>query len=237
MTTYPLGIDVSNHQGQIDWQAVNAAGYQFTFIKASEGTTFRDPFFPANWQQARAAGLYTGAYHYGRPDVNGPEEEAGFFVSRVEQVGIREGDLLALDLEEGSGYLGDWAYRFLTRVETLVGFKPLLYTSPGFINAHGVGQPDGIEEFGLWLASWGVPTPPQAPPRWDYVAFHQTSATGRVPGIAGDVDLDAFNGPIDRLPLYGKPASSPPPPPPPPTDPTLERIRALALEIVSLTGG
>lgn len=58
------GVDVSAHQGSIDWPAVRADGVSAAYLKATEGATFRDPEFVRNWQQARAAGLDVGAYHF-----------------------------------------------------------------------------------------------------------------------------------------------------------------------------
>lgn len=58
------GIDVSDHQGTIDWNAVRQAGQIFTFVKATDGITWTDPEFAANWSAAKAAGLLRGAYHF-----------------------------------------------------------------------------------------------------------------------------------------------------------------------------
>src|SRR5690349_7236247 len=58
------GVDVSAHQGTIDWPTVAADGVSAAYLKATEGATFRDPAFAHNWQQARAAGLQVGAYHF-----------------------------------------------------------------------------------------------------------------------------------------------------------------------------
>src|SRR5262245_12494312 len=65
LARFPVhGIDVSHHQGAIDWAQVKASGQTFAFIKATEGADFRDKRFSENWRQARAEGLVTGAYHY-----------------------------------------------------------------------------------------------------------------------------------------------------------------------------
>src|SRR5262245_44920741 len=63
---YPLwGIDVSHHQGPIDWQVVaSEPNLVFAYLKASEGGDWRDPRFAENWRGARAAGLKVGAYHF-----------------------------------------------------------------------------------------------------------------------------------------------------------------------------
>ena len=93
---YTPGIDVSHWQGQIDWPAVRSAGKIFAFIKATEGTSYQDPAFPANWQGSKAAGLRRGAYHFFRP-AQDPAKQADLFLRTVPQA---PGDLPpALDME------------------------------------------------------------------------------------------------------------------------------------------
>jgi lysozyme len=58
------GIDVSNHQGNIDWKRVAASHVSFAYIKATEGSDFLDKQFSTNWANARAAGINRGAYHF-----------------------------------------------------------------------------------------------------------------------------------------------------------------------------
>jgi lysozyme len=58
------GLDVSHHQGTIDWNLLAHNGIQFAYMKASEGATFRDNRFSRNWAGARKAGIVPGAYHY-----------------------------------------------------------------------------------------------------------------------------------------------------------------------------
>ncbi|MET1112928.1 MAG: GH25 family lysozyme [Allosphingosinicella sp.] len=58
------GIDVSHHQGAIDWRRLPAQGVDFAYIKASEGGDHRDRRFAANWSGARRAGIARGAYHF-----------------------------------------------------------------------------------------------------------------------------------------------------------------------------
>ena len=62
---FPIhGIDVSNHQGDIDWQAVRASNVKFAYIKATEGGDHVDQRFAQNWAGAKAAGVKHGAYHF-----------------------------------------------------------------------------------------------------------------------------------------------------------------------------
>src|SRR5207248_10239672 len=62
------GVDVSNWQGNINWNKVAADGKRFAFMKASEGRTYTDPTYAQNRQGALAAGVVIGAYHFALPD-------------------------------------------------------------------------------------------------------------------------------------------------------------------------
>ncbi len=62
---YPIrGIDVSHHQGKIDWHKVKNEDIQFVYIKATEGGDFKDPSFNENWNGAKNEGMKVGAYHF-----------------------------------------------------------------------------------------------------------------------------------------------------------------------------
>jgi GH25 family lysozyme M1 (1,4-beta-N-acetylmuramidase) len=223
---YPLGIDCSNNNGAIDWPAVAAAGVQFAAAKITEGTWFRDGYFRPNWDGMQADGLVRLAYHFGRPDRSqgaaGAIAEANYMVDAFGLLGtaIEAGDCLALD-QEHPGIAGDysgWTWAWVQQIADRVGFLPLIYCAPEVIQRMQLYREPRLGQCGLWLASWGVPTPPQAPAPWDLVAIHQTGvgAAGAIPGVAGDIDLNRFNGPdIAALKLYGKPAAEPQPEPAP----------------------
>ena len=205
------GIDVSNWQAGIDWPQVAAAGYGLAIAKCSEGTTYADPYFPANWQGIRAAGMVRGAYHFAQPNANTADAEAAYFLQTLTAAGgLQRGDLVALDLEAGSGNLLGWAVAWLQTVEAAVGFKPLLYSSVGFMQPHGLLGSAILGQYGLWLASYSS-TFPAAPAGWSVVAFWQSSDSGTVPGVSGHCDLTSFNGTAAQLALYGMP--EPPPKP------------------------
>ena len=76
------GVDVSHHQGAIDWQALKSDGIAFAYIKASEGGDFSDPKFTENWREAARAGIARGAYHFFTLCRPG-EEQARLFTAMV----------------------------------------------------------------------------------------------------------------------------------------------------------
>jgi GH25 family lysozyme M1 (1,4-beta-N-acetylmuramidase) len=76
---YPVtGIDVSAYQGQVGWAAVAAGGAKFAYVRASEQAGIPDGYFDANYQGAKANGLYAGAYHRAGPDLSSGQAQADF---------------------------------------------------------------------------------------------------------------------------------------------------------------
>ena len=149
------GIDVSTYQGAIDWGAVAGSDVAFAWIKATEGVGWLDPHFRSNWRAAADHGLVRGAYHFARPDQTPARLEAAWFWAAINMNGgLKPGDLLALDLETGSGDLSKWATTFLQALQMASGLKAALYTSRGCIDAHGLATAQ-LAAFPLWLADWG----------------------------------------------------------------------------------
>src|SRR5690625_3029971 len=69
------GQDVSGWQGRVDWAAQAAAGSRFSYVKATEGRSYRSPDFDHQYIGAGEAGLVRGGYHFARPDSGDPEEQ------------------------------------------------------------------------------------------------------------------------------------------------------------------
>ena len=207
---YLSGVDVASHQGQPDWRAVAASGVTFAITKATGGTWYSNPTFARNWLEIKAAGMVRGAYHYafessGQPlPGDGPEAEAEYFVKAIERAGgVAAGDLLALDIEDGNGLLGERCLRWLRRVEALTGTRPLVYTGAWFAGPHGLAKTPELADYALWLAAYQA-QPPAAPAPWDTVAIWQHTDKGSVPGIAGGVDMNRFDGTRADLMALGK---------------------------------
>lgn len=206
---WPYGIDISNWQGTIDWDAVATGGIGFAFAKTSEGLDYLDPTFERNWAEMKRVGLVRGAYHFARPDGSGPEDQAAFFVSSVlGHGGLMTGDLLVLDLEAGSGNLADWAQRFGEAVRSLTGAAPLVYTNQDFINTHGLGAP-ALASYPLWLAAWSAQMP-EPPGSWSYIAVWQYTDAAQVGGVSGGVDGDRCPIGLNALSALGVPDGAEP---------------------------
>lgn len=207
------GIDVSNHQGVVDWVHVAASGVGFALIKASgdEGASnvYLDPEFPTNWAQTRGVGLVRGAYHYARPSAVSPAASVTTLQRAIQAVGgLQAGDLVALDIEDPDvpdrTSLHVWVAEWLALAEEVFGVAPIKYSARYYTSTHDLEHAD-LERFPTWWASYQA-TEPAGVPGWTPLAIWQYSASGTVPGVAGAVDLNVFHGTAAELRALGKPA-------------------------------
>lgn len=186
------GVDVSHHQGRIDWSELAGHDISFAFIKATEGGDWTDPRFEENWLGAKRAGVLPGAYHFFTL-CRDAREQAEHFLTIV---GDMEGALLpALDAEQmgqcrDGPTMQDVAGGVLTFLDTVhgaIGTRPVIYTTKTFYAKHLDGKTPG-ERF--WLRALIAP-PGFGPEDW---MFWQYSDNGRRRGIGGAVDLNLFAG-------------------------------------------
>jgi len=191
-----------------DWQAVRSAGITFAYLKATEGLQ-QDPhhearlaYFRANWPKIQAAGLYRGAYHFFRSNLDS-ELQADVFLQTV-------GPLQATDLpplldietadDTAPSMIALRVGRWLDKVKQETGVTPIIYTYASFWNEQ-VGA--DMSAYPLWIASYGRNTPtgptmpertPTLPETWATWSFWQYTSQGQVAGVASGVDLDLFDG-------------------------------------------
>ncbi len=194
------GIDVSHHQGAIDWAAVKGDGITFAFARVSDGTATPDTRFAANWAGMKAAGVVRGAYQYFRPYVD-VTAQANLMIEAMADLG--PGDLPpVLDVENNDGGQSAAAITaavqtWVAQVEAATGRRPIIYTGPYFWR-DTVGAPDLSPSLG-WIADYNYACP-RTPAPWEAGwTFHQDSADGSVAGIDGPVDTDWFDGTLDDL--------------------------------------
>lgn len=188
---YVQGVDVSWHQGPIDWRALAADNVRFAYIKATEGGDHVDERFALNWDDASRAGLYRGAYHFFTLCRSGADQ-AAHFIATVPKV---EGALPpAVDLEhKGPCRQGPTmtdvvaqTRTFLDLVERHYGVRPILYTTREFHDLH-------LEELRgerFWIRS--LFTPPSFRER-DWVIWQHHNRANKA-GVTAPIDLNAFRG-------------------------------------------
>ncbi len=188
------GIDVSHHQGNIDWEKLSRANIgkeavNFVFVKATEGKNFLDENFNDNFYEAREIGLIRGAYHYFKPGVPA-KEQAEYY---LKQVHLEAGDLPpVLDIEEtgqlSKEQLQKAAKTWLDIVEKHYGVPPILYTGYKFRESY-LNSKD-FERYPYWIAHYYV-SKLAYKGKWK---FWQHTDCGKVGGIKGNVDFNIYNG-------------------------------------------
>lgn len=211
-----LGIDVSNHQGSIDWKRVASDGVDFAWVKATEGRSFTDVTVLRNLMGARENGVAVSAYHYARPDNNTPEAEADHF---LEVVGSLNHVLLpVLDFETDAPRLTGaamtaWAARWMDLVEQGFGARPVFYSYPYFINGPMAGA-RALQGEKLWIAEYGPNDGRRHRQQYRFPHMrqvaHQYTSNGRVGGISGRVDLNYAD---DLAPILLRQTTPKPKPP------------------------
>lgn len=198
-SSYPIhGIDISRYQPPLDWSAARDAGVNFAFLKATEGGDRFDAGFEGHRLGAEAAGVPWGAYHF-YYFCTPPEVQARWFIANVPRVRGMLPPVLDMEWNPQSPTCGTVRPPpaevrrqmgvFLDALQRHYGQRPIIYTTPDFFEDNGLMALAGEE---IWLrAVTRHPTDAYGVRGW---TFWQYSATGLVPGIRGEVDLNAFGG-------------------------------------------
>jgi GH25 family lysozyme M1 (1,4-beta-N-acetylmuramidase) len=207
----PTGPDVSRWQhpngAAIDWAKVAAACNSFAIIKATESDSYTNPYFAKDWAATPAAGLYRGAYLYARPHlpVSTAVSQADRYATVVGSL-KHAGDLPPiLDLEEDGGLspasLITWAQTVLAEMQRRTGRTPVIYTYRYFW-ATAMDNTHALARYPLWIADYttGI-AQPHSPlvGSWPTWSLWQYTASARVSGISGPVDMSRFNGTLTDL--------------------------------------
>lgn len=194
------GIDVSHHQGTVDWEKVatasdaNGARVQFVFVKATQGKSHLDRKFRHNFRKAQQYGLVRGAYHYFSPGISG-DEQAHHFINNVP---LEKGDLPPVLDVEVLGRLKPETLRrevleWLEMMEKRFGTPPIIYTYLTFKKNY-LNTPE-FERYPFWIAHYKVKKL-RYKGAWD---FWQHTEEGCIDGITGMVDFNVYNGSLDDL--------------------------------------
>lgn len=185
------GIDISEFQGEIDFEEVRRSGIEAVYIRAGAGE-YTDEYFAENYERAKAAGLKIGFYHYVTArSVEEGRRQARFFASLAAG---REPDMrLAMDFE----YFGSLSVSqinaiseaYLDELTALTRREAVIYSD--LSNARNIFSRALAEKYPLWAAQYGADEP-SANGKWrEWVGFQYTDE-GRVGGIYGNVDRNIF---------------------------------------------
>ena len=189
------GIDISHHQGNIDWTKLSNAMIdrtyvRFIMVKATEGSDYIDEMFEENFRKAKEHNFIRGAYHYW--SKNSTARQQAFFY--IDHVDLEIGDLPpVLDVEVKPENMSTENFQleilgWLHIVEDRYHTKPIIYTYYKFKEAYL--NDERFDAYPLWIAHYYVNSV-EYEGKWK---FWQHTDVGKIPGIEGYVDLDIYNG-------------------------------------------
>ncbi|MEU6293121.1 lysozyme [Streptomyces sp. NPDC005047] len=203
------GVDVSSHQGNVAWSTLWKSGVKWAYVKATEGTSYRNPYFAQQYGGSYDTGMIRGAYHFATPDTSGGKAQADYFVDHG-GAWSKDGKTLpgVLDIEYnpyGATCYGktktqmvSWIKSFVDRYEARTGREAAIYTSTnwwtqctGNSSAFGAKNP-------LWVARYASSVG-ALPAGWDFHTMWQYTSTGKTVG-----DHNKFNGSLDRVKALAK---------------------------------
>lgn len=194
--TYRLGVDVSEHQGDIDWEKVKAAGYDFAFIRVGyrgyeeAGRLCTDAMFHQNIVEAQSAGIDVGVYFFAQA-VNEAEAEADLVLQQLAGYQLQLpvvydperilDDEARTDNVSGEQFTKNTAV-FCQKIKE-AGYQPTIYSNMLW-EAYELDL-KVLEEYPIWYADYELK--PQTPYRFE---FWQYTNQGAVDGIEGETDLN-----------------------------------------------
>lgn len=196
------GLDVSRHQGKVDWNHWWRRGKRFVWVKATEGTGYRNQFFTQQYNGSYRRGFIRGAYHFALPDQSSGAAQARYF-SRHGGGWSADGKTLpgVIDMEynpygptcygKSKKAMAKWVNDFSRTYHATWGRWPVIYTSRSWWN-QCVGDKSG--KIGtrnpLWLARYAK-RPGALPHGWKTWRFWQYSST--------PIDQNLFKGSRKQL--------------------------------------
>lgn len=198
------GVDVSSHNGRVAWSTLKKNGSRFAYVKATEGTSYRNAYFAQQYNGSYRSGLIRGAYHFALPSNSGGAAQANYFASHGGGWS-RDGKTLpgALDVEYnpyGSACYGkskqamvDWISDFVRTYRTRTGRDAVIYTSATWWKTCTGNSKKFSRTNPLWIPSWRGSVG-KLPGGWPFHTFWQYTASGKTVG-----DHDRFNGAYARL--------------------------------------
>ncbi|MCZ4123266.1 lysozyme [Streptomyces sp. H39-S7] len=207
LVTQTPGMDVSGYQGNVNWSAAWSNGGRFAYVKATEGTSYTNPYFAQQYNGSYNVGMIRGSYHFALPDNSGGAAQADYFVNHGGGWS-RDGRTLpgALDIEYNpygatcyglsAGSMVNWIAAFSNQYRARTGRYPTIYSSTnwwtqctGNSSAFSANNP-------LWIPRYSTSVG-TLPAGWGFHTIWQYADSGVFPG-----DQDRFNGAYDRLQAF-----------------------------------
>lgn len=199
--TQTAGMDVASHQGNVNWTYWWGQGKRFAYVKATEGTYYKNPYFAQQYNGSYNVGMIRGAYHFARPDTTSGAAQADYFVNNGGGWS-RDGKTLpgALDIEYnpyGSTCYGlsqsamrSWIASFTARYKYRTGRDAVIYTTTDWWKTCTGNTSQFSSTNPLWIARYSS-TVGELPAGWAYYTIWQHTSS--------PLDQNRFNGDLSRV--------------------------------------
>lgn len=198
------GVDVSSHNGNVPWASLYKSGARFAYVKATEGTSYKNPNFAQQYNGSYKTGMIRGSYHFALPSNSSGAAQANYFASHGGGWS-RDGKTLpgALDVEynpygaacygKSTAAMVNWISDFTKTYRTRTGRDAVIYTSATWWKKCTGNSTKFSKTNPLWIPSWGSSVG-SLPGGWPFHTFWQYTSTGPTVG-----DHNRFNGAYSRL--------------------------------------
>ncbi|WP_459334678.1 GH25 family lysozyme [Arthrobacter sp. TMS2-4] len=212
-----LGVDVSSHQGNVDWAAAWRQGSRFAYTKATEALVYKNPYFGGQYRGAETSGMDRGAYHFAIPNVSSGAAQADYFL-RNGGGWSADGKTLPplLDVEYNPypelgntcynmspAQMVSWIRDFSDTMRKRTGRVPMIYTTTDWWN-RCTGYSTAFADHPLHVASYNNCCTGALPAGWRADSLWQYTSEGPVVG-----DWNRWNGNADSLDRFVRNATAP----------------------------
>jgi lysozyme len=203
------GIDISHHNGAINFNLINKNIIKFAYCKASQGKSFKDEMLLPYMNELQRLGIYRGAYHFMTFKGVSAEEQVSNFLNcgldftkkgmlpPVLDVEWQQSEELNLYIQKNKTACIKKVKDWLIAVENATGKKPIIYTANSFWRDF-LSSPTTFGDYPLWLAAY-KPMPGTIPAGWNAYTFWQFTESGSVDGLPGHFDKNVYNGTLNQL--------------------------------------
>lgn len=200
---YPIrGVDVSKYQGEINWDILSKQNISFAFIKSTEGSSYVDPKFKYNWNEASKMSLVVGAYHFFSFDSSA-KTQAENFISHVPK---QEGTLPpVVDIEFYGNYKKDHPSKAKTQAELQImlnilkshyGKEPIIYATQSSYNLY---IKDNFPNNDIWIRNVYFKPSLYNKREWSFWQYSDTTVLDGYNGEEKYIDMNVFNSTTEEF--------------------------------------
>lgn len=208
MDKYPVrGVDVSNYQGEIDWNVLSSQNIDFAFIKATEGSSFIDESFNTNLQNALKTNLKVGVYHFFSFDSSG-ENQADNFINAVPKNERMLPPVIDVEFYGNKNKNPPDKSTVYTQLNTMIqrikayyNKKPIIYATEKSYKMYIAGN---FNDCDIWIRNVYFSPSLTDERNWTFWQYTDKMKLKGYNGVEENIDMNVFNGTMEQFSEYSK---------------------------------